>query len=203
MGSAITFRANAIVLPAGRARCAVNRAQQERTELNASRNVSAKMPVYAIRPPGNVIVLPAGPVQLVRIVVRTASMGTSVNRSVSAITVPTVITLVASANVHPDSWAPSVWTRVRTICSDQTAPRRVSVRMMQHAIRRLVIVHARMDGQVQTVKIDYVRPTCSDQPVTAHANVRPKILCRVILGLENVTVCPVGRLVYVIGRVRS
>lgn len=61
-------------------------------ELNASRNVSAKMAVNVIRPPGNVIVLPVGPVQLVRIVVRTASSGTCVKRSVSAITVATVIT---------------------------------------------------------------------------------------------------------------
>lgn len=136
------------MLPAGRGHCAVNRARQERTELNANRNVSAKMAVYAIRPLGNVIVLPVGPVQLVRIVVRTASMGKNVNRSVSAITVATVIILVASANVHPDSWAPSVWTRVQTISSDQTAHSRASVRMMRHAIKRPVIVRAQMDGQV-------------------------------------------------------
>lgn len=136
------------MLPAGRVRCAVNRARQERTELNASRNVSAKMAVNAIRQLGNVIVLPAGPVQLVRIVVRTVTMGTSVNRNVSAITVAIVITLVASANVHPDSWVPSVWIRVLTICSDQTVHSHASVRMMRHVIRHPVIVHARMDGQV-------------------------------------------------------
>lgn len=136
------------MLPAGRDRCALNRARLERMELNVSRNVSAKMAVNAIQPLGNVIVLPAGLVKLVRIVVRTAYMVCSVKRCVHAITVRTVITLVVSANVHPDSWAQSVWTLVLTICSDQTAHRRVSVRMMLHAIGHRAIVHARMDGQV-------------------------------------------------------